>query len=371
MHDPTPFATRSKLLSRYRFQVREIRDGGDPFPVAMEVNLSNFCAQNCRWCINGNSRSRGSFLDVTAPQVETFLCDFKNLGGACVGWSGGGDPTHHPNFDQALALVSSVGLPQGLITHGAFRATLVESIARQCAWTRISLDTCDRASYAEHRGTHPNSFDFVLENVRALVEAGGYVGVNMNVGEWNKEKIEAVYDLACELKANYFQIRLIIDSPFLQSSSAAFLDKGSIKSVICQARSLVKEKTNRGVKIIVSYDKFFELMSSNYNPKYPGCRSHRLFFVLNHNGDVMVCMYHLNDNRFRMGSIYHDRLEEIWHSKKRKAVLAFCDNQKGNGLNHWKDRCQLICKGHEINKILFASEIEYSDENSAGCSPFL
>ena len=347
--DPTPFQTRTKLQTIYGEHVRQIWQGEDPYPVAMEVNLSNFCNQGCHWCISEKVRSK-AYLDISDPAIERFFRDFRRFGGKALSWSGGGEPTLHPKFETAIELISNIGLDQGLVTHGAFPERLVRPIARHCKWIRISLDTHKPEDYAAKRGTKLVAFDRAVANATSLVKQGVKVGVNMNVARWNVDHIKGVYDLASRISADYLQIRPTLPTPFASIQHEELLRTDNINKIMEDAIA-IRDSGPSSTQLIVSIDKFDDLRKRGLERQYQGCKSHRIFVVLDWTGDLMVCMYHLGDKRFSFGNVYTQSLPEIWKSATRAKVLEFCGNQ----LDHTKDGCQMCCKGHEINKVLFGT----------------
>ncbi len=79
---------------------------------------------------------------------------------------------------------------------------------------------------------------------------------------------------------------------------------------------------------------------------YDRCVYHYFTCILNADGDLCVCMYHLGDRRFSFGNIYESSVAEIWHSEQRRKVVAMCLNALDFST------CQACCKGHEINKLI-------------------
>ena len=61
----------------------------------------------------------------------------------------------------------------------------------------------------------------------------------------------------------------------------------------------------------------------------------------------MTCNYHAGDEDFTFGDLHENTFKEIWNSEKKKKVMA---NLKGDMLK----KCQICCKPHEINKLLYA-----------------
>jgi len=350
--DPTPFGTRTNLLTLYRERVQAFWDGKDPYPVALEVNPANSCDQGCHWCISENAHTAGSFIDFEHPRFKAFIEDFRRLGGKAVGWSGGGEPTNHKTFALGMSIVKSAGLSQGLVTHGAFSPELVTPVVQSCDWVRVSLDTNDQDDYARKRSRTQTAglraFARVVDNVKALVAAGAYVGLNLNVARWNLAQVEECYEWSAELGVKYLQVRPTLLTPFPHANDEDLLSTSERRSLLKRLRVLERRVKGAKTRLVVSYDKFEDLGRPNYGRSYTGCAAHRLFVVLNAGGDLAVCMYQMTDRRFIFGNIYQDSLEGIWQSDRRKEAIRFCSRD----LNHEVHECQVCCKGHEINKVL-------------------
>ena len=353
--DLTPFKTRTKLLTQYRAKVDSIRSGGNPYPVALEVNLSNACSQKCSWCISGKINRRGiqgsdrDYLPLDDVGVQHFFQDFVNLGGKSIVWSGGGEPTNHPKIADAILQVNSMGASQGLITHGVFDSSLAEVIADHCNWVRISIDTHDPAAYAKNRGVSASDFDQLRANIKALVSrAGARIGLNMNVSEWNKNDISDLYNLSSELGVSYLQVRPTLAPPGMKMLRQNYLHSDSIPCILDELNELESSVADENTKLIVSRDKFQDGCKSSPSRGYKGCKSHQIFVVLHSTGELMVCMYHLGNSDFVLGNVKKSTLAEIWKSEKRSQTVGMCSQIKDHGATG----CQECCKGHEINKVL-------------------
>lgn len=358
MFDNTPFKTRTTLLTTYQHNIEAFRRGENPFPVLLEVNLCGSCSQDCNWCISKNTHgpyNQQFNLKLDDPGVKRFLNDFSRLGGKAVNWSGGGEPTYHPYFNQALKIANSAGLQQGLFTHGVFSRDLIEPISDHCQWVRISIDTHNPTNYANRRHTTDKAFKNLIENIGELVSLGKTrVGLNINVSEWNKKDIEPLFNLARELKVAYLQVRPTLPTPFMRCNDDNFLNVNSVDRIYFDLRQILATRGSDDPELIFSHEKFHDfhhLYGNRQDPDwgYSGCAAYNLVVVLNYNGNLMVCMYHLADYRFILGNIYGDNtLEKIWENCGE--VRNFCKEFDN------KICCQVCCKGHEINKILLSEK---------------
>lgn len=377
-----PFATQTKVLFAHFDRVAELRRSGDTFPVLIEVNLTNYCNEACRWCIsmyshNGNpamtpdekrlrlvrldtspaiaghpNRRRG--LDVTV--LGTFLRQAVSKGLRAVTWSGGGEPTTHPDFLEVVRSATESGLEQGLMTNGFFPNGHVPVIGQHHKWVRVSLDTIDRNRYHDQKAV--DAFPKVVDNIRALLRHPSQVGVNMNLAEWNADEILSMAKWCRDEGIGYFQIRPILGLPFEMTRTAPYrtqprLNWARLKPQLVEAEQLSTES----FRVAISWDKFEDVNdpTGRFGRTYRKCLYHYLSCVLNADGDLCVCMYHLGDKAFSFGNIYEQTASEIWNGPKRREVIGMCTSSLD------LSSCQVCCKGHEINKLM--SQFENLDTN--------
>lgn len=369
--DNNPFATQLKMMAHVD-RLADWQRTGDAFPVLMEINPTNYCNEACDWCISqdvhlGNTRMTGNErtlqivkLDahsaisnhperrrgIALPDLTRFLSQAQAMGLKAVNWSGGGEPTGYAHFRDAVEYCAGLGLEQGLLTNGLFPAAHVRVIGERLRWTRVSLDTIDSRRYEAHK--HTRGFDRVMENIQQLVKYPVQLVVNMNVAGWNFDEIEPMAHWAKDIGADAIQIRPILGLPFSAPGNDPYRrqpDRDWLREATSSLRAAERMKSDV-FDVIVSWDKFEDLDRGDFGRSYTRCLYHFFTCVLNANGDLCVCMYHLDDHRFTFGNIYLNSAEEIWHSGQRQEAVSLC----GNSLD--LSTCQVCCKGHEINKFM-------------------
>jgi MoaA/NifB/PqqE/SkfB family radical SAM enzyme len=368
-----PFAAQAKMLWHLD-RLAAWRLTGDTSPVLMEVNLTNACNEACRWCLSANShvsnpalnadekdrrrkqwdaspvisghpeRRRG--LDVV--RLRSFLREAAAAGGLrAVTWSGGGEPTSHPQFLDAVRGAAAAGLEQGLMTNGLYRAGYVPVLGETLKWVRVSLDTLDPARYEYQKRT--KGFPQVIANIRRLVKYPAKTNVNMNLAAWNADEVLTVARWCRDEGVDYFQIRPVLGLPFEMADNAEYqtqpqLDWPRIEPLLLEAESYSTET----FRVVVSWDKFEDVrdVRGDFGRVYKKCLSHFFVCVLNADGELCVCMYHLGDPAFSFGNIYENTFAEIWGGPRRRQVVEMCASRLD------LSTCQVCCKGHEINKLM-------------------
>lgn len=324
-----PFNSQGKMF-HHTDKLNLYKKGGNPTPIMLEINLTNICNMDCKWCISKYSHKKES---IKTNHLLRFLAEFKEAGGKAVNWSGGGEPTCHPDFEEIARTTKEIGLDQGLMTNGVYPFEYNKVINECCKWVRFSLDTSSPKRYEEIKGIKAHSK--VLKNVDAITIKKG---INMNLPQeefdW-KHDILDLFVICQQREIGYFQIRPVLPAV------------GEIvnKKILYKQIELLRTLDGLGDIITISWDKFNDLLDNAGARTYTKCRGHNFEAVVDANGDFDVCMYHLKNPDFVFGNIYIDSFDEIWISERRDIVKEHCDNLD-------MTKCQVCCKCHEINKLL-------------------
>ena len=335
-----PFGAQAKLLW-HTDRLCQFLQTGSTFPIHVEISPTSVCNMNCDWCISSYLRKNEH---IDKDLLLMFIEDFKNLGGKAIGWSGGGEPTCYPHLKEAVLKADELGLKQGLFTNGLIPEDLMEVIGTKMTWVRFALDTTNKSAFCEKKHVPSHVFDDVLRNLEWIRYYPARVVVNAELDKWNATHMGDVVDTAFELGADVVQIRPVLPRPYMTQEG---VDRAFYQRQISMLIDL--EAESKGDKqIFISWDKFLTFTTANpKEQRYDSCQYHHFFCVLNANGDLGVCMYRLDDDNFIFGNIYDNKLEEIWNSEKRKKVIKYCNEDIEF------DKCQICCKGHELNKFLY------------------
>ena len=337
-----PFGSQAKIL----FHSKELSDymnkGTTKGPIFMEINLTSNCNMRCKWCISENFED-GNKLDE--EKMEDFFMEYASLGGKAVNFSGGGEPTTHPDFIALALSARKYDIEIGLMTNGVFPESLIECIGNNFKWVRFSVDTFDKVKYKAWKGV--DGVDVVVRNIKALKDYPVKVGVNCNVGdEHTIEDCSDLIDFVKDDNARYLQFRPILPRYF--NEEGIKLNKTVWEYL---------EDMNKVFEFInISNDKLEDMKEGGNMFPYESCEGHQFCCVLDSNGDITTCMYHPRDDRFVFGNIYEDHLTDIWSSEKRKEVISFLRDE----LDMCKE-CQVCCKLNEVNKLI--QFVKYPDKD--------
>lgn len=334
------------------------RDGAKPAPVTIEWDLMNRCNLGCAGCHMAFTHVRGPLAgkqhgpaghtstgDVAdSGMVKRALSEAAAAGVQGVVWTGGGEPTLHPDFDAIAAHAQSVSLQQGMYTHGGWiddeRAALVK---KAFTWVVISLDRADAVSYRHYKGGGEKGFTRACQGIKALADAAGdcTVGVSFLLDQSTWQDAWRGLKLADSLGADYTTFRPMID--FDQAAPALPLgDRSWITTALPTLRELA-----RTPGVVLDVDRFLEYR--DYTGRaYQTCRGIRLNTTITPDGRMWLCPNRRGFKGSELGDLSKESFSAIW-ARHPGQWTDFTD-------------CRVMCRLHLINERLDVIETPMQHE---------
>lgn len=325
-------------------RIAQIRQGEKPPPVNVEIDLSNRCSLGCQWCHFAYTHTKGPLAGKTAvPEgkesggdlmdidlAESIIHQLAIAGVDSVTWTGGGEPTLHPDFEEVILEAWVTGIHQGIYTHGGhLNRARAQILKERMDWVYISLDECTAETYQNSKGV--NRFDEVLEGVKRLVQAKGeaVIGLGFMIHKDNWRQVVNMVKLGKDLGVDYVQFR------------PAILYKHDEPGVADEYTSWV----NGAINYLYAYqdDPFVHADLARFNMyrdwkrPYKTCYWTQLQSVITPNGKVWTCV----NKREYAGECLGDLTEE-----------SFSDIWQRSGACHVNGNCRLMCRGHIPNLTL-------------------
>jgi molybdenum cofactor biosynthesis enzyme MoaA len=327
-------------------RLRMMQKGLQPYPVHVEVVLSDLCNQDCSFCayrLEGYS-SNELFNDSSSPvpsnpnrmlpreKVLELLDDCRDMGVKAIQLTGGGEPMLHPDFDEVAHGVLERGMSLAVVTNGTLLdqssewlrdihgTSRIELLAR-AAWVRVSLDSSEAENYARVRRVPPRVFGQVMKNLEALLKEAAEqqsscrIGVGFVVTADNYKQLGNAIELAERAGANNIRI------------SAAFTPDGhryhepyagEVHRAISQAQQVERRE---GFTI---YDNFGDRLEDleKKRPDYDSCPIMQLQTYVAGDGNVYTCCMNAYNRRGQIGSFLDDGFRALWDSNQKKSFFA-------------------------------------------------
>lgn len=173
------YTSNTTKLLKHLDRLQSIQNGERPKPIMVHMSPCNPCNLTCSFCCFAN-RAMGEML--TLEQMKSALDQFKALGALGLEFTGGGEPTLHPKFDEIAQYAHDLGFKLGVCTNGS-RLKKVKTW-HLFSWVRLGMYGFDEGyDYDIH----------LIDDIPNLEISAAYVwdgalesSTNPNVtGEWN------------------------------------------------------------------------------------------------------------------------------------------------------------------------------------------
>lgn len=319
-----------------------IRMGARPAPVNVEIDLSNRCSLGCEWCHFGYAHTRGPLAGkMEKPEgavpggdlMETGLAlrivrELEDFGVRSVTWTGGGEPTLHPDFDR---IVSTTRIEQGLYTHGGhIDERRAEILKAWMEWVYVSLDCADPVSYRRMKAA--DRFEAACQGVRNLVAAEGRatIGVGFLLTRDSWREGPKMLELGRTLGADYIQFRPTI--LYSQASPAeAIEDRSWLSDCVDWLDTVLSEPD------VDADPERFRQYRDWRGHGYDACYWTTVQTCITPNGKVWACVNRREHAEAEWGDLTRESFADVWARS-----------------GPWTDfrRCRIMCRGHLPNQTL-------------------
>lgn len=199
--------------------IAALRAGTVPPPVHVQLVLSNLCNQDCLFCAYRISTGLSNALFdegqvMPRTSAEEIIDDCAALGVKALQFTGGGEPTAHPDHLALIARAQAHGMDTALVTNGVRLAPSALAVAN-LTWIRVSVDAGDARMYAHVRRCPPAHWDRVWRLIRYLGKPhhyAGTLGVGFVVTPTNYEGIPEAARLARDAGAQNLRVGAVFTS---------------------------------------------------------------------------------------------------------------------------------------------------------------
>jgi MoaA/NifB/PqqE/SkfB family radical SAM enzyme len=338
---PNPYADTKVLW--HLDKLHDLRNGKQIAPEHFQLILSDTCSQDCAFCsyrLSGYTTQelwggvRNPKRIIPYDKAVEILNDFALMGVKAVQFTGGGEPTVHPQHKQLFDLALSLGLQCALVSNGILiskQPDWLDTYSR-FSWVRISLDAGTMGTYSRIRRCPPWHFDKAIDNLAALAKTKGpMVGVSYVV---LKENVDELYDAALLSKAaGAAYIRF--GAFFSQDDDSYYRGwDHRVREAIAQVRESCEFN---GFKVVDMFGQRLEDLHQ-HQPDYDFCGFQFLTGYIGADLNVYRCCNTAYSSKGVIGSIKDQRLSKMWLSHETvQAMRGFdaksCERCCYNGKN--------------------------------------
>ena len=288
------FNPQAKLASQENFL--KFLKGEKVYPINIEISLSHTCNAHCSWCFYTNTHVAKKEGMMDKDILFQLVQDLSELGIKAISWTGGGEPTLHPDFSEVVDLTDSLGIKQGLFTNALLKA---EYDPAKFEWIRIS--NTDK--------------DWNIKNIEYLRSKAKVLGLAYNYSGNDKEVKDAL-EIGNDIKVDYVQVRQALN-----------------------LRGYVTERKPPEINDPLLFITKYKFDNSSNPHGYSKCYGFNFVPFVWYNGNVDVCGYmNKHGKPYTLGNLKEKRVKQIFDESPRHVPVV--------------GTCQVCCKNHEINKLI-------------------
>lgn len=281
-----------------------------PPPRFISVWCSEKCNLDCGYCFFSDTNHDKSHTYIDTHQFLNWLGVVKELGSESLEFSGGGEPTLHPDFQMIYEHAANMlGYKIGVITH-ACNDMPIESMVNHFKYVRCGLDAATAETHDLIKRNKRKNYWFhrAIENIKNLVElrntikpSGFSVGVKVVLNTVNADELADMIDLAISLDTDYIQIK-----HEHSSDHALTPERLEILQALIDFKSLDNESRRTQVKGTMSHAR-----------ATVKCFMSPIHTVVTATGKILQCCFF--ENR-PIGTIFQP-FSEVWGNDQHRKVI--------------------------------------------------
>jgi organic radical activating enzyme len=131
------FTSNHVKLLKHLDKLKTIQEGKSPSPVMVHISLINACNLTCSFCCFAN---RDLTDRLATDRVKKALDSFKKIGVTGIEFTGGGEPTLHPDFCEIVEYAYNLGFSLGICTNGKNIGKVIKKdTLKYFSWVRLGL----------------------------------------------------------------------------------------------------------------------------------------------------------------------------------------------------------------------------------------
>lgn len=334
--DYGPYSSLKAAHVRHAKRMELLSLGMLPDPAQVQLMITNRCNHNCSFCAYRSSRSDSSQTFNHQDQIPTDRClnlvqELKDTGTDCIQYTGGGEPTVHPDFHTILEKSQHLGLATSLVTNGSLLHNVPMTLLLNLSWLRVSIDAATPETYTKIRLV--NTFERVKENIKRIVDAkelrgyGPLIGIGFVVNPENWFEVQRAILLAASLGVDNIRI-----------SAAFFKDSVEEHMIYMNKVNALIEETNVPIKIFNLFGNRMEDLIQK-GPKYKKCYYARLVPLIGADCNVYTCCCLAYNKSGLVGSVkdisFIDFWDQVANDFYKKHITKDCNICMFNGKNEF------------------------------------
>jgi len=297
----------------------------------VQLILSDLCNQDCHFCAYrmtggfsseqfGESGNKNPNRKIPTAKAIEIVDDCASLGVKAIQFTGGGEPTVHPDHLAIMEYAQDIGLETSLVTNGVLFREGWEGVLPRMKWVRVSIDAGNADEYAAVRRVKPEFYERALENITALAAEIKKQGTDCLLGVGyviTRENWADAYEGVLRIRATgAANVRL---SAMFSTEGAAYYDGiyDSIKVEIERIKTLENDEFS---VVDLFGDRISDLVQ--HAPDYEFCGYQQFNMYIGGNLRVYRCCTTAYTKRGEVGDLTNRTLASWFYSQQKINAYA-------------------------------------------------
>ncbi len=298
--------------------IEDFYAGKRPAPITADVEPTNACNINCKWCYPMQTGFREEYKAHMNPERLLALPGFlKDWGVKSAQITGGGEPLFHPDIEDFFIEMRRVSMPLGLITNGVLlRTHLIDVLHDYADWIGFSMDAGTAKVWSELKGSPERNFDRIIENMEELNrrKKGVRVAYKYLINPSNFRDVVPAAQIAKETGCDDFHLR-----PTYNFGVFGEVDFDEVNDILDEVKSLEGD----GFNVFTIKHKFGSKLTGQ-ELSFPKCMATPLLLTFSADHNTYFCLDHRGEEDFALSSFDTD-LEDVrshWGSQEHLDRIA-------------------------------------------------
>ncbi len=334
-------------------KIAALRRGEQIVPAQVQLVISDLCNHDCSFCAYrmsgytsnadfGEKREDGTINNNPNRMISIEKCgeiikDCARLGVGAMQFTGGGEPTVHPDHIDIIANAQHRGMETALVTNGAILRDGWEDVFPKLAWLRVSLDAATAKTYAEIRKIPESAFQQTLDHVEMIADHFHAVGAKTTLGlsyVVTQENKHEVYEAA--ILAQGMGVPSIRFAAMFGPHLADYYSKHDCQGIDLQIE-LASKLNDDGFQVIGMFSSRYGDLEQGA-PDYKTCYYQEFNCYIGADLNVYRCCNTAYNELGRVGSLKEQSFAEFWQSPEKEAAYGgfdarACEHCAFNGKN--------------------------------------
>jgi radical SAM protein with 4Fe4S-binding SPASM domain len=316
----------------------------DRKPRIVGWEITNQCNLSCPHCYS--AAGKRSHNELNTEECKSVIDSMAAIGVAMIGWTGG-EPLLRADLEELAGYAHTKGIMSNITTNAVL---LDEDRARsllavQMRAVQISLDGSTAERNRRIRGSSEEEFDKIIQAIRICKSLNLRVHLATLIGLETLDDVREMVKLG--KREGVDAIRFCGFTPAGRGKRDNVKERLQLANALQEIAKFIREVQNDS-EIVMTFDVSFGPVPPDY--EFHVCSAGMDTFYLKANGDVYPCTA-LFDERFRVGNVREQSLEQIWNSPAMWAH-SLLPKEQIKGACHDCDNfgyCHGACRGATLN----------------------